>query len=479
MSDREISLRSIIFLVIGILLLLSLVICIYIVDGEKDLVKISADVVNVNKDTEGTGKNDVTVAYRVNNVFYEYNFYYKDDVNVNDKIDIYYHENNVVAVQTFKTSKLIFICPIFGLLLCIFGLFELFKKSKDEQENEEFKTQVISVIGNTQQLKIITDDQETAGYVKSDEELQEEPVRELGSKKTNPFLAEDIRIEKAKKEHVNNDLDRIMEDDNISILPTEEVAPIFKNDFDGDNEINYSKEARIEYNFGSYFGGDEDGEQEPEDIDDFIDMSMATNSSDDIEFSEGISKYDKDLTEETKDTKTDNVESELDSNLENTKKIDIDSVLERVREDNRVKQKDLKVGNKKEKTKVREEKIVLDKIEVEEEVKIDKTRPDKKSVDIKNLKKVLPKYYYVVKSCLVYELSGKEAQEINFNDVISVKKTINSEGNLVKVCVITNKINCVLTNMNKVDLNSIVNTIHNKMLTIDEKFEEEVEYKEY
>ena len=91
----------------------------------------------------------------------------------------------------------------------------------------------------------------------------------------------------------------------------------------------------------------------------------------------------------------------------------------------------------------------------------------------------MPKYYYVVKDCLVYEISGKEAQEINFRDVIKVKKTINSEGNLVKVCMMTNKINCVLTNMSKVDLNSISNTIHNKMLNIDDKFTEEIEYKEY
>lgn len=49
-SNKEINVRSIIFLVIGILLVLSLVICIYIVSGERDLVSINATVVNVKED---------------------------------------------------------------------------------------------------------------------------------------------------------------------------------------------------------------------------------------------------------------------------------------------------------------------------------------------------------------------------------------------------------------------------------------------
>ena len=44
MTERETVLRSVLFLVIGILLLLSLVICVYIVSDERDLIKVEADV---------------------------------------------------------------------------------------------------------------------------------------------------------------------------------------------------------------------------------------------------------------------------------------------------------------------------------------------------------------------------------------------------------------------------------------------------
>ena len=117
MTDRDINIRSVLFLVIGILLIFSLIICVYIVNGEKDLVKTEADVIDVKKDSEGTGKNDVTVVYNVDGTSYEYNFYYKDDISVDDKLPIYYHEENVTSVQTFKTSKIIFISPIIGLVL--------------------------------------------------------------------------------------------------------------------------------------------------------------------------------------------------------------------------------------------------------------------------------------------------------------------------------------------------------------------------
>ena len=131
MTNKDVGLRSVLFLVVGILLLLSLIICIYIVNDEKDLVKISSTVIDVKKDSDGTGKNDVTVSYTVNSNNYEYNFYYKDYINVGDKIDIYYHDNDATDIEISKTTKLIFIFPIMGLVLCIVGLIELFKNSNN------------------------------------------------------------------------------------------------------------------------------------------------------------------------------------------------------------------------------------------------------------------------------------------------------------------------------------------------------------
>lgn len=179
MSNKEVNIRSIIFLVIGVLLLLSLVICIYIVYQDKDLVEVDATVIDVKKDSDGTGKNDVTVEYDVGNVTYKYNAYFKDDVNVDDKITIYYHEDNVTSVRQAKTSKLIFISPVLGLVLCVLGLFELFKKDNDEDDLKDFQTQVISIVGNTQKLQIVTDDKDETTYVKTAEEEEETKVKSI------------------------------------------------------------------------------------------------------------------------------------------------------------------------------------------------------------------------------------------------------------------------------------------------------------
>lgn len=205
MTDKEMSLRSILFLVIGILLLLSLVICIYIVNSEKDLLSIEAEVIDVKKDSDGTGKNDVFVSYRVNNTFYQYNFYYKDDINIGDTIRIYYHEDNVTSVHTNKTSKFIFICPIVGLLLCIVGLFEIFKKNKERHDDISYETKVISVVGDTQQLAIIPSVEEAVTYIKTPEEEKEVSVKSL-LKENQPYeeldTLEDREIEETKEKEV-------------------------------------------------------------------------------------------------------------------------------------------------------------------------------------------------------------------------------------------------------------------------------------
>lgn len=312
MTDKEISIKSVLFLVTGILLLLSLVICIYLINGERDLVLVSADVVDVKKDTDGTGKNDVTVAYTVNNAFYEYNFYYKDDINVNDKIDVYYHENNVTSVQTFKTSKLIFVCPIVGLILCVIGLFELFKKPKEGFDDEDFQTQVISVVGETQQLEIITDE-EKYDYVKTEEEMEETPVKSLNSKeRENPFLQlQETDVEEEKK--------------------AEEL---------------------------------------------------------------------------------------------------------------------------------------LKDLEIEE-------RPVNKKVV-----KALPNYYYVSGNTLVFEEPGKGIREFDISEIRRMVKTINSKQELIRLNVITDEIDCILRDMKKTDLNQTANLLHNKIITDNPDFSEEVVYKE-
>ncbi len=275
MTNKEVNLRSILFLVVGILLLLSLVICIYIVRRDRDLVQTKAEVIAVKKDSDGTGKNDVTVIYDVGNTSYKYNFYYKDEVNIEDQIDVYYHKNNPTVVQTFKTGKYIFICPILGLVLCVVGLYELFKKTPEDDGEEEFKTQVIAVVGDTEKKKIITDEYEE----------KEEPAIE----------------------------------------------------------------------------------------------------------------------------------------------------------------------------------------EVHEEI-------DKENLPVK---KTIPSNYYLSGKTLVYEEKGKETHEINLISVKRIIKTVNKAGNVVKIIVATDDVQCILIKMKNIDIEEIANLLHNKMLSIDESFNEEVEYKEY
>jgi hypothetical protein len=161
MTNKDVGLRSVLFLVVGILLLLSLIICIYIVNDEKDLVKISSTVIDVKKDSDGTGKNDVTVSYTVNSNNYEYNFYYKDYINVGDKIDIYYHDNDATDIEISKTTKLIFIFPIMGLVLCIIGLIELFKNSNNSGDRfrEDYEVQALGISGDYNKVKVLADDE--------------------------------------------------------------------------------------------------------------------------------------------------------------------------------------------------------------------------------------------------------------------------------------------------------------------------------
>jgi hypothetical protein len=122
--DKETRLRSILFFVIGFLLVLSLLICIYIVAGESKLVPVEATVVNVAKDAGGVGIDNVEISYTVDGSVYGTYFDSKKDLKSGDKINVYYYSNDYTQVKYSKTSKLIFLCPVVGLVLCALGIFE-------------------------------------------------------------------------------------------------------------------------------------------------------------------------------------------------------------------------------------------------------------------------------------------------------------------------------------------------------------------
>ena len=187
MTNKEISIRSLVFLVIGILLVLSLVICINIVSSEKDLVSTNATVIKIKEDKDGTGKNDITAVYDVGNTTYQYNFYYKDNVKIDDEIKIYYHEKDVTSVQVKKTSKLIFLFPITGIVLCVFGLFELFSKHRDAEKTIDENDEIVKVIDEDDKTKTfkIINHQEKSNYTKTEEEIAEVPVKNIIDKNKN------------------------------------------------------------------------------------------------------------------------------------------------------------------------------------------------------------------------------------------------------------------------------------------------------
>ena len=183
MTQKETNLRSILFLIIGILLLLSLVICIYIVSRERDLVETKAKVTDVSKSTSSTGSTEITVEYDIDGQLYKYKYDYKGKIKTGDEVTIYFHKNNPTVVQRFKTNKLvyiwplIFVWPIIGLVLCVFGIIELLRKNDDGEK--DYESSIIAEIGNTQQMKIVTDNIEVEMYEPTPEEMAETPVKSV------------------------------------------------------------------------------------------------------------------------------------------------------------------------------------------------------------------------------------------------------------------------------------------------------------
>lgn len=428
MTERETNLRSVLFLVIGILLLLSLVICIYIIGGEQDLVKTEADVIDVNKDADGTGKNDVTVVYDVDGVEYEYNFMYKDDINKDDKISIYYHKKNKTAVQTFKTSKLIFVCPLIGLALCIIGLVELFKKNNDGED--EFKTSVIGVVGNTQQLKIVTNnDTPVKEYEKSAEEKVETQVKTIKKEVVEPVVQEAVApvapvapvvpVAPAPAP-VKKVASSVAEIPPKMVAPESVVEP---------SELPAVKEEKTPVPI-----------VQPKVVPKAPEASVASV---------------KPVTPKPVQTST-SVENAIFKKVQNSMATSDSKAKVEINEDD-IKQ------------------VIKDVLkEVIQEVKEEKEEPK-----VIEQKRVLPNYYYISGTSLIYEEPGKEAKEISLKTVKNVVRTVNSEGNVVKLVVSNEEVKCILTNMKNIDLEQVANLLYNKMRTIDENFKEEVEHKEY
>lgn len=402
MTQRETNLRSVLFLVIGILLLLSLVICVYIVSTESDLVKVAAEVTNVAKDADGSGKDNVSVTYDVDGKSYMYDFTPKKEVEVGDKVTIYYHDKKPSSVQLFKTNKLIFIWPVIGLALCILGIFELFRKN-DDDDDDEFETDVIGVVGNTQQLKIVTDNTEVKTYEPTPEEVVEAPVKTV--KKEEPIVVEETDTEAAVVAKVTN------------VAPAPVVAAATSNSAPASAPVAETAVASSISN----------PDPTPAAVPVVETKPAATQNT-------SVSRME------------DAIVKQVKNNVSGVSSINEDDIKEVI-------------------------KNVLKEV-------IQEVKEEKPSAPVVQ-KRVLPNYYYISGTSLMYEEAGKEPQEIELKTVKSVVRTINSVGNVVKLVVSNDAVKCVLTNMKNIDLEQVASLLNNKMRTIDEGFQEEIEYKEY
>ena len=402
MTQRETNLRSVLFLVIGILLLLSLVICVYIVSTESDLVKVAAEVTNVAKDADGSGKDNVSVTYDVDGKSYMYDFTPKKEVEVGDKVTIYYHDKKPSSVQLFKTNKLIFIWPVIGLALCILGIFELFRKN-DDDDDDEFETDVIGVVGNTQQLKIVTDNTEVKTYEPTPEEVVEAPVKTV--KKEEPIVVEETDTEAAVVAKVTN------------VAPAPVVAAATANSAPASAPVAETAVASSISN----------PDPAPAAVPVVETKPAATQNT-------SVSRME------------DAIVKQVKNNVSGVSSINEDDIKEVI-------------------------KNVLKEV-------IQEVKEEKPSAPVVQ-KRVLPNYYYISGTSLMYEEAGKEPQEIELKTVKSVVRTINSVGNVVKLVVSNDAVKCVLTNMKNIDLEQVASLLNNKMRTIDEGFQEEIEYKEY
>ncbi len=226
MTEKETIFRSVLFLVIGILLLISLIVCIYIFSYEKSFAPIEATIEEVVKDKKSTNLNHYVAVYKSPEGEYRAEFSTKADYKKNDKVKIYYNtkagQNKYTRLKL--TSKAILICPLIGLILCGLGLFSLFRKRKKEEEL--FKTNVIATDGKTQQLQI--EAKGSQSYVKTPEEQKEVEVKSVKTPAEAPAPVAPAKAEPAKTPSTQNISDAVAKqlkeqagDDPLSITEDE------------------------------------------------------------------------------------------------------------------------------------------------------------------------------------------------------------------------------------------------------------------
>ena len=280
----------------------------------------------------------------------------------------------------------------------------------------EFETAVIGVVGNTQQLKIVTDDSDIATYEPTHEEVVEVPVKTVVKEEVvedkveepvaEPVLETTTVVESAPVEEV------------VVTVPEPTPEPVVQ-------KVEPVVETVAVTAVASSISNP-DPEPTP--------VPVVEKPAPVIEKSPAVSKMEEAIVQKVK-----NETNGAALNEDEIKKV-IKDVLK----------------------------------EVIAEVK-DEKEPAKPVVQ----KRVIPNNYYISGTSLIYEEAGKASQEIELKTIKSIVRTINSAGNVVKLVVSNEAVKCVLTNMKNIDLEQLASLLNNKMRTIDDSFKEEIEYKEY
>ena len=189
-----------------------------------------------------------------------------------------------------------------------------------------------------------------------------------------------------------------------------------------------------------------------------------------VMFVKGLKVTDKKVEEDSheKEPEFEVVEKDLTENVELIKD---DEVSEKVIEE----ETKISLNEEVKKEATEKTKDVVKETKKEEKIVEQKTEPKV----VKELKKVIPKIYELNDDELTYQVLGQDEVKMNLKNIKAITKTINSEGSLVKVVVNDENVSCVLTSMRGIDLNNIMEELHEKMLKYDANFEEKVEYKEY
>ena len=431
MTEKETIFRSVLFLVIGILLLISLIVCIYIFSYEKSFAPIEATIEEVVKDKKNTNINHYVAVYQAPEKEYRAEFSTKANYKKGDKIKIYYNTKPQMNKYTRLklTSKAILICPLVGLILCGFGLFSLFRKRKKEEEL--FKTNVIATNGKTQQLQI--EAKESQSYVKTPEEQKEvevktvkAPVAEAPAPAVAPAPAKPVAPAVVAPTNIEPPKEVQQTSTPVTSVVTDEVVK---------NSTPVSTPPAPANAKAVSEALTKPAPSKPA-------AQPAVTAAPAVPAASAAP---------VKEPSTQNISDAVAKQLKEQAGDDPLSITE----------DEIK-------------KVVKDVLkEVIQEVRSDTPSKPKEQV------RVLPNYYYISGTSLIYEEPGKDSSELNLKDVKSVTRTINSEGNVVKLTVDSDEVKCILTNMKNIDLEQVANLLHNKMHTIDESFEEVIEHKEY